>query len=143
MTIFGNFGKPSVPPRSDTPAQPAAPPKRTRRTSGRTQVYSVRVRDGFKADILCLQAELQIEQSRMPGPARKIAEGEVIELVLQAFKASRASSPALAGAMTLSNEVIEGIRAIADAERITPAEALERLVVQKFAQLGLAPQRQI
>ncbi len=141
MTIFGNFGKQNAPPPTNSPAQPTAPAKRTRRKTGRTQVYSVRVRDGFKADILCLQAELQIEQSRLPGRARKISEGEVVEQMLQAFKASRTGGPDQAGAMMLSSEVMQGIRAIADAERITPAEAVERLVVQRFAQLGLALQR--
>ena len=35
--------------------------------SGRTQVYSVRVRDNFKGEMLRLQAEIQIERQECKG----------------------------------------------------------------------------
>ena len=44
----------------------------------------MRVREGFKGEILALQAELQFERQKVSGKARKVTEGEIIELMLEA-----------------------------------------------------------
>jgi hypothetical protein len=52
-------------------------------------VYAVRVREGFKGEIRELQAELQLERERLTDKSRKVTEGEIMELMLDALKAAR------------------------------------------------------
>ena len=153
MNILANLIKTGV----KAQAEPVAPPNRTvdrlqltdERTvgtkdnglrSGRTAVYAVRVRDGFKSDILGLQAELQLERQRSQGKARKVTEGEVIELMLEVFKGRHAHDTA-GGAVPIGDDVWHGVHEIARKMHCAPAEVIERLVVQKVAELGLLPRR--
>lgn len=126
-----------------TPAGPTSPtPKKPRRRTGRTVVYSVRVSDGFKADVLQLMSELQREQSAASKTPRHITEGEVIERILEHFTNCRINrTPQARSNGTLSNEIWEGVHTIARAEKKTPAQVLEELVVQRVAELGLVPQK--
>ena len=72
----GDDGVPAI-------AQPMAPalvatPSPSRRRSGRTASYSVRVAEGFKGEVLRLQAEIQLERQVENGRASKVTEGEVV-----------------------------------------------------------------
>jgi hypothetical protein len=116
-----------------------AGPRRAK--TGRTAVYAVRVRTTFKSEMLQLQAELQLErqqQARSPG---RVTEGEVIETMLEAFQAARRNGGTAAASVALADEVWQGIDAIARHEHCSAAQTIERLVVQRIAELGLLPRR--
>jgi hypothetical protein len=110
-------------------------------SSGRTALYAVRVRDGFKREVLSLQAEVQLERQRSKGKARKVTEGEIMELMLDALKAFRRNSGAAGHAVPVANDVWLGIHELARRLQRTPAEVFEELVVEKVAALGLVPRR--
>jgi len=112
-----------------------------RAKSLRDAVYAVRVREGFKSEMLRLQAELQLERQDQFGKCGKVTGGEVVELMLQAFKAMRGKHKPSPLAVPLSQDVCEGIHAIARFCRITPAQVVEALVVRQINELGLMPQK--
>lgn len=112
-------------------------PKRPR--SGRIAHYGVRVRDDFKSDVMGLVAELQLERQRASRLTRRVTEGEVMELMLHAFKTLRRNGEAAGYAVPVANVVWQGVHEIARARKVTPEEALEQLVVDKIAELGLVP----
>src|SRR6202042_906795 len=70
-------------------ATPGGRNRRVRSRTGRTDVYAVRVRESFKGEILRLQAELQLERQKSNAKARRVTEGEIIELMLEAYKVAR------------------------------------------------------
>ncbi len=109
--------------------------------SGRTEVYSVRVRDNFKGEMLRLEAEIQIERQRCKGKIRKVTEGEVVELMLETFNAARRNGEVAGKAVPLANDVWDGVHAIARRRQCTPAEVVEQLVVLKVAELNLLPRK--
>lgn len=121
--------------------QPQPTVNSLRSKSRRDAVYSVRVRDDFKSKMHRLQAELQIERQDLLGKCRKVTEGEVVELMLEAFKAKRGQSTGSALAVPLSKDVWEGIHSIARFRRIAPAQVVEELVVRQINDLGLMPQK--
>ena len=112
-----------------------------RRRTGRTEVYAVRVRESFKGEILGLQAELQLERQKLKGKARRVTEGEVIDLMLEAFKVARRNGGADGNAVPLANDVWQGVHEIARRLQCSPADVVEQLVVQKVAELGLLPRK--
>ena len=111
------------------------------RRTGRKEVYAVRVRESFKGEILGLQAELQLERQKLKGKARKVTEGEIIELMLEAFKVARRNGDAVGNGVPLANDVWQGVHEIARRLQCSPADVVEQLVVQKVAELGLLPRR--
>lgn len=152
MGVFSNFGKAGLASGAETATPPIQKPttadgqngssaKPRRRKTGRTCSYSVRVRDGFKGEILGLLAEMQVERLRLGGDARKFTEGELIEIMLSAFTAARQGRPADGMIVPLTADVWQGVQALARAQRTTPAIVLEELVVQKVAALGLVPRK--
>lgn len=120
---------------------PTAEHRRVRRRTGRTEVYAVRVRDSFKGEILGLQAELQLERRKSSGTARKVTEGEIIELMLEAYKATRRNGEAGGGAVLLTKDVWDGVHEIARHLGSPAARVIEELVVHKIAELGLLPRK--
>ena len=88
-----------------------------------------------------LQAELQLERQKLKGKARKVTEGEVIELMLEAFKAARRNGDAAGNAVPLADDVWQGVHEIARRLQCSSAEVVEQLVVQKVAELGLLPRK--
>jgi hypothetical protein len=115
--------------------------RRVRSRTGRTDVYAVRVRESFKGEILTLQAELQLERQKSNGKARKVTEGEIIELMLEAYKIARRNGEVCGNALPLSKDVWDGVREIARRLQSSPAEIVEQLVVHKIAELGLLPRK--
>lgn len=103
----------------------------------RSAQYSVRVQEGFKREILLLQAQLQEERQRNGGSARKVTEGELIELMLEIYKFARREGCITGHAVPIKDEVWDGLRQIAHHEGASPAEVFEQLVVEKFVALGL------
>lgn len=121
------------------PATPAAAhrvAKRSARATGRTEVYSVRMRASFKGEVLRAQAELQLERQGA-GRQRKVTEGEVLELMLEAFKTARRNGDIEGHTVPLANDVWRGASELARRMQTTPAEVIERLIVEKIAELGL------
>jgi hypothetical protein len=114
---------------------------RPRSRTGRTDVYAVRVRETFKGEILGLQAELQLERQKSNGKARKVTEGEIIELMLEAYKVARRNGEACENAVPLTKDIWDGVREIARRLQSSPAEIVEQLVVRKIAELGLLPRK--
>ena len=120
---------------------PAAEHRRVRRRTGRTEVYAVRVRDSFKGEILGLQAELQLERRKSSRTARKVTEGEIIELMLEAYKATWRTGEAGGNAVLLTKDVWDGVHEIARHLASPAAQVIEELVVHKIAELGLLPRK--
>ncbi len=148
MRMFGNFGRTvrkeedkvaeQAELRFDVPAAAAAAGQKARsRATGRTEVYAVRVRGTFKGEILRAVAELQLERQKGTATSRKVTEGEVMELMLEAFKTARRNGDIAGHAVPLADDVWRGASEIARRMQITPAEVVERLIVQKIAELGL------
>jgi hypothetical protein len=79
--------------------------RRVRSRTGRTDVYAVRVRESFKGEILRLQAELQLERQKSNGKARRVTEGEIIELMLEAYKVARRNGEACENEVPLTKDV--------------------------------------
>ena len=115
--------------------------RRVRRRTGRTEVYAVRVRDSFKGEILGLQAQLQFERQMSSGPARKVTEGEIIELMLEAYKATRRTGETGGNAVLLTKDIWDGVQEIARHLASPAAQVVEELVVHKIAELGLLPRK--
>jgi hypothetical protein len=115
--------------------------RRVRRRTGRTDVYAVRVRESFKGEILRLQAEFQLERQNSNGKARKVTEGEIIELMLETYKMARRNGEACENAVLLTKDVWDGVYEIARCLQSSPAEIVEQLVVHKIAELGLLPRK--
>jgi hypothetical protein len=118
-------------------AADAEPRRRIGRRTGRTEVYFVRVREGYKGEMLGYQAELQLERKKIGGRVRKVTEGEVVELILETFKVVRRNGDAVGYAVPIPNVVWQGLHEIARRLQCSSAEALEQLVVQKIDELGL------
>ena len=111
-----------------------------RRRTGRTEVYAVRVRDSFKGEIWdCRRAPAQRRKSS--GTARKVTEGEIIELMLEAYKATRRNGEAGGNAVLLTKDVWDGVHEIARHLASPAAQVIEELVVHKIAELGLLPRK--
>jgi hypothetical protein len=89
-----------------------------------------------------LQAEVQLERQKSNGQARKVTEGEVIELMLEAYKAARRDGEC-GNAVPLTNDVWDGVHEIARRLQTSPAEIVEQLVVHKIAELGLLPRKRM
>jgi hypothetical protein len=117
------------------------PRKPAQTTSKRPEIYTARVRDGFKGEVRCLQAELQIARSRINGKAPKVTEGEVIEMMLDSFRKDRSVAEPRGPAAPIADEIWHAIHKIAHHQQISPSEVIERLVVQKVAELGLLPRK--
>jgi hypothetical protein len=113
-----------------------AGPRRRRRT-GRTKVYAVRMRESFKSEILGFQAEVQLERQKLNRRARKVTEGELLELMLETFKVSRSNGDVSGYAVLIPNVVWQGLHEIARRLQCSPTDAFEQLVVQKLDEFGL------
>lgn len=120
---------------------PTAKLRRARWRTGRIEVYAVRVRDSFKGEILGLQAQLQLERRESSRAARKVTEGEIIELMLETYKATRRNDEAGGNAVLLTQDVWDGVHEIARHLAKPAAEVAEELVVHKIAELGLLPRK--
>ena len=120
---------------------PTAEHRRVRRRTGRTEVYAVRVRDSFKSEILGLQAQLQLEREKSSRTARKVTEGEIIELMLETYKATRRPGEASVKAVLLTQDVWDGVHEIARHLSSPVAQVIEELVVHEIAKLGLLPRK--
>lgn len=107
------------------------------RKTGRTEVFAVRVGKSFKSEILRLLAELQLERHNAGNHGRRVTEGEIMELMLEAYKAARRNGDAAGHAVPLADDVWCGAHEISRHMGISPSEVIERLVVQKIAELGL------
>jgi len=116
---------------------------RVRKRTGRTDVYAVRVRKSFKGEILGLQAELQLARQTMKGKARKVTEGEVVELMLDAFQVAQRNRQTDDNAVPLANDVWQGVHEIARARQPTPSQVIEQLVVREVAEYSLVPHRRV
>lgn len=133
------FGKSSGSPQG-RPAAPAsqvsAPsPTPSRRKTGRTEVYGVRVRPNFKGEMLILLASIQQERQQQSVKARRVTEGELIELMLETFKAARRNGDGQGYGIALANEVLQSVHELARHMQATPAEVVEHLVAQKMEEL--------
>ena len=113
----------------------------TRCRTGRSAVYAVRVRESFKGEILALQAELQLERQKVGAKAKKVTEGEVIELMLEAFRAARRNGDGVGLAVPIANDVWQAVHELSRRLQCSPAAVVERLVVAKVAELNLLPRR--
>lgn len=123
---------------SDVPALPF-PKLEAGSKGGRSQLYSVRVGGSFKGDIRSIQSVLQAERLRMDCKARKVTEGETIELALEALRAMLRNGEITGHAVPISDPVWQGLQLIARHQQMSPAEVFEKLVVEKFAELKLEP----
>src|ERR1700733_2180848 len=83
--------------------------RRVRSRTGRTDVYAVRVRENFKGEILALQAELQLERQTSNGKARRVTAGEIVELMLETYKAARRNGETCGNAVPLKRDVWDGV----------------------------------
>ena len=153
MSIFAKFGKndPKCEPQRLADCDVATAPAHvdairdsenelTRRT-GRTHVYAVRVRESFKGSILSLVAEIQLERQKRDNKSRRVTEGEVIEMMLDVFKTARRTGVTNDNTVPLPSDVWNGVHQIARRLQVAPADIVERLVVQKVAELGLMPRK--
>ncbi len=100
---------------------PDAGHRRIRHRTGRMEVYAVRVRESFKGEILGLLAELQLERQKASRNAQKVTEGEIIELMLEAYKAVRRNGEASGNAVPLAKDVWDGVYEIARRLQSPPA----------------------
>ena len=151
MDLFSNMrrpagqGQPQAAAKSPDPLEVNSPQTvddgGPRPSSSRTSVYAVRVRDSFKGEMLNLQAELQLERQKGHVKAKKVTEGELVELMLDTFKTARRNGEARGNAVPIANDVWQGVHAIARKMHCSPAAVLEQLVVQKVAELGLLPRK--
>lgn len=114
--------------------------RRAKTKTGRTALYAVRTREDFKHEITGLQAEMTLER-RKSGGKGKVTEGEILELMLEAFKAARRNGEASSSAVPLANDIWDGVHAIAKRTKKSPAEVVETLVVERVAELGLIPRK--
>ena len=70
-----------------------------------------------------------------------MTEGEIIELMLEAYKATRRNGEAGGNTVLLTKDVWDGVHEIARHFASPAAEVIEELVVHKIAELGLLPRR--
>lgn len=124
--------KPSLTP---PPENGSAPPV------ARSEIYSVRVRPGFKGEVLALQAQLQLERQRSGGKARRVTEKEIMELMLDAYKVARRNGDLAGHAVPIANDVWYALGLIARQQQVPAGEILEQLIIAKVAELGLAQQK--
>lgn len=112
----------------------AGPPRGP--TEGR-QVYSVRVRPSFKGEILSLVAKRQLQRQRRSGKARRVTEGEVMEVMLDAYRAFYRNGEMVGRAVPIPTVVWEGLERIAHELQMPVPDAFEHLVVEKLNQLAV------
>ena len=121
------------------PSAPTTPQskitKPVSRKTGRTEVFAVRVGKSFKGEILRLLAEVQLERQKTGDRCRRVTEGEIMELMLEAYKAARRNGDAAGHAVPLADDVWCGAHEISRRMGISPSEVI--LVVEKIAELGL------
>ena len=113
--------------------------ERAERPTARRQIYAVRVRDNFKGEILTLQAELQLERQKRNCRSKKVTDGEIMEMMLDSFKAARRDGATSGNAVPVADDVWLGVHELARGLDCSPAEVVERLVVEKIAELRLLP----
>jgi hypothetical protein len=70
-----------------------------------------------------------------------VTEGEIVELMLETFKASQRNDERCGNALPLTKDVWEGLHEIARRLQSSPVDVVEQLVVQKIAELGLLPRK--
>lgn len=138
MRFLSPFSRSAALPQPDetTPAAPAATIDKL--TPSPSTPYTVRVRSSFKSEVIALLTELQAERLGKHGATRRVTEREMLELMLDAYKAVRRNGGASGFASPLPQDVWLGAQAVAKAMQCSPAEALESLVVEKIETLGLA-----
>ena len=122
--------------RPESAAMPhaAAPPPPPRKKS-RSCVYSVRVRESSKGEVLEIQAEMQLERRSSGRKARKITEKEIIELALEMLKVARRNGMGSGHAVPIPNDVWDGLEELARRQKKSMAEMFEELVVDRFVEL--------
>jgi len=140
MSFLPGFGRSLPKPALATAeAKPAVPDTSTgSKTPGSTAPYTVRARRGFKSEVIGLLTELQAERLNKHGATKRVTEREMLELMLDAYKAVRRNGGASGYAVPLPEEVWLGVQEIARQTSCSPAEALESLIVEKLEALGLA-----
>ena len=113
--------------------------KPARPRTGRTDTFSVRVRRGFKDDLALLRAQVELERQEMGTASKRVTDGEIMELMLDALKASRRDGTARTDAVPIPGDVWRALREVARHQQAPAAEIFEQLVVDKVAELGLLP----
>ena len=101
----------------------------------RSCVYSVRVRESSKGEVLEIQAEMQLERRSSGRKARKITEKEIIELALEMLKVARRNGMGSGHAVPIPNDVWDGLEELARRQKKSMAEMFEELVVDRFVEL--------
>ncbi|MFA5957815.1 hypothetical protein [Hyphomicrobium sp.] len=149
MSVFRNFGRgdrkedqsqeQNELPFAASHAAPAttAGKPRPSRATGRTEVYAVRVRDTFKGEVRRAVAEIELERQKTGSQARKVTEGEVMEIMLEALKATRRNGGASGYAVPLADDVWRGASELGRRMQMPAGEVIERLMVKEIAALGL------
>ena len=139
MSFLPGFGRSLPKPAPATAEAPAVPDTIAgSKTPGQTAPYTVRVRSSFKSEVVALLTELQAERLNKHGATKRVTEREMLELMLDAYKAVRRNGGASGYAAPLPQDVWLGIQEIAKETACSPAEALEGLIVEKLEALGFA-----
>jgi len=141
MSFLPGFGRSTTKPEAAKTGQApvaSATTIETRVPTAQTTPYTVRARSSFKGEVVALLTELQAERLNKHGATRRVTEREMMELMLDAYKAVRRNNGASGYASPLPEEVWLGVQAIGKEIGCSPAEALESLVVEKLEALGLA-----
>ncbi|MBS0251581.1 MAG: hypothetical protein JSR78_11030 [Proteobacteria bacterium] len=150
MSVFRKFGRgggmeeqpqgqselPLAAPATAAP-QVTGMKSRPSRVTGRTEVYAVRVRESFKGDVRRTVAEIELERQQGNAQARKVTEGEVMELMLEALKVARRNGGPSGYAVPLADDVWRGAAKLGRRMQMSAGEVIERLVVDKIAALGV------
>lgn len=146
MSIFGWTGRPEggndasaagdaakeAPPaaasaRDEPKGAPSPPRSRIRRVG-----YSVRVRPSFKSEVLLLVARRQLQSQPPGGGARRVTEGEFVELMLDTYKTFLRNGELVGRSVPIPTVVWEGLEQIARELQLPVADAFEQLVVEKL-----------
>jgi hypothetical protein len=120
---------------------PAAEMAKPRSKARQTRPYRVRVRQGFEREILLLQGQIQTERQQGGGKARKVTQGEVVELMLESFLVARRNRECAGYAVPIPDDVWYGLDQIAHRLQMSKADAFEQLIIEKLTELGLIPRQ--
>lgn len=112
----------------DEPKGPPNPPRSRIRRVG----YSVRVRPSFKSEVLLMVARRQLQSQPPGGGARRVTEGEFVELMLDTYKTFLRNGELVGRSVPIPTVVWEGLEQIARELQLPVADAFEQLVVEKL-----------
>lgn len=128
-------GQPALPHLLAADIRPSLPPTKE------SEVFSVRVFKGFKAEVLKLQAELQLARQPIGLKARRITERQIAEMMLAALKTQHRNGEIASLAVPVANDVWLVVHEISRRLGLPPSDVVEQLVAQKAAELDLVPRR--